>query len=57
MPYVKTEWETGDLITAEAMNNMEDGVATAVEDAESTLSRVENMTFTINNNMELVVNI
>ena len=26
MTYVKTEWETGDIITAEKLNNMEDGI-------------------------------
>lgn len=29
MSYVKTVWETGDVITAEKLNNLEDGVANA----------------------------
>ena len=27
--YVKTEWQTGDIITAEKLNNIEDGIANA----------------------------
>ena len=27
MTYVKTDWETGDIITAEKLNNIENGVA------------------------------
>ena len=57
MPYVKTIWATGDLVTAEGMNNMEDGVADAVESAETALDRVENIQMTINADMELVVTI
>lgn len=57
MPYVKTIWATGDLITAEGMNNVEDGVADAVESAETALDRVENIQMTINADMELVVTI
>lgn len=55
MPYTKTTWETGDLITATGMNNIEDGVETAVETAESALSTVEGMTFTLTDDMELVI--
>lgn len=55
MPYVKTVWETGDLITAEGMNNVEDAVESAVSDAETALSKITNMSLTINSNMELVV--
>ncbi|MBO5662610.1 MAG: hypothetical protein J6S12_01975 [Alphaproteobacteria bacterium] len=29
MPYVKTEWETGDIITAAKLNNMEAGIEAA----------------------------
>lgn len=29
MTYVKTDWETGDIITAEKLNNIENGVANA----------------------------
>ena len=29
MSYVKTTWETGDVITAEKMNKIEDGVESA----------------------------
>jgi hypothetical protein len=57
MPYTKTVWETGDLITAEGLNNMEDGVDDAVETSEAALSKINNMTLTINDNMELVVTI
>ena len=57
MPYTKTEWETGDLITAEALNNVEDGVYNAVDDAETALAKVNGMTFTINDDMELVMTI
>ena len=57
MPYTKTVWETGDLITAEGLNNMEDGVEDAVETSEAALSKINNMTLTINDNMELVVTI
>lgn len=57
MPYTKTDWETGDLIIAEGMNNMEDGIADAVETSEAALSKINNMTLTINDNMELVVTI
>lgn len=31
MGYVKTEWETGDIITAEKLNNMEDGIESITE--------------------------
>ena len=55
MPYVKTDWETGDLITAEAMNNMEDGIGDAVDAAEDALDKVSGISFALNNNMELVV--
>lgn len=55
MPYIKTVWETGDLITAEGLNNMEDGVENAVETSEDALDKITNMTLTINDNMELVV--
>ena len=27
MAYVKTNWETGDIITAEKLNHMENGIA------------------------------
>lgn len=57
MPYVKTIWETGDLATAEAMNNMEDGIGDAVETAETALSRIANAQFVINEDMDLVVTI
>lgn len=57
MPYVKTVWETGDLATAEAMNNMEDGIGDAVETAETALSRIANAQFVINEDMDLVVTI
>lgn len=30
MAYVKTTWQTGDVITAEKLNNMEDGIEGAV---------------------------
>lgn len=29
MPYVKNTWETGDVITAEKLNNLEEGVENA----------------------------
>ena len=29
MTYEKTEWQNGDIITAEKLNNMEDGIANA----------------------------
>lgn len=29
MTYVKTDWETGDIITAEKLNNMESGIENA----------------------------
>ena len=57
MPYTKTIWKTGDLATAEGLNNMEDGVEDAVETSEAALSKINNMTLTINDNMELVVTI
>ena len=57
MPYVKTVWETGDLITATRLNKLEDAMAGAVDDAESSLDKVTNMEFEINDNMELVVTI
>lgn len=57
MPYTKTEWETGDLITAEALNNIEDGVGDAVDNAETALEKVNGITFTINDDMELVMTI
>ena len=31
MSYVKNTWENGDVITAEKLNNMEDGISTAIE--------------------------
>lgn len=40
MAYVKTEWNTGDLITAEKLNNLENGVST-LADAEITAVTVE----------------
>lgn len=40
MAYVKTEWNTGDLITAEKLNNLEDGVS-ALADAEINTVTVE----------------
>ena len=55
MPYVKTTWETGDLITATGMNNIEDGVESAVNTSESALAKVEGLSFELNSNMELVV--
>ena len=55
MPYIKTVWETGDLITAEGLNNIENAVEDAVSDSETALSTVQNMTFSLNENMELVV--
>lgn len=55
MPYVKTDWETGDLITAAALDNMEDGIYNAVDTSETALAKVTEMTFTVNDNMELVV--
>ena len=57
MPYVKTVWETGDLITATKLNKLEDAMADAVDDAETSLDKVTNMEFEINDNMELVVTI
>ena len=57
MPYTKTVWQTGDVLTAEGLNNVEDGVEGAVEDSEEALYRVSTMTMTINSNMELVVEI
>lgn len=57
MPYVKTVWETGDLITATKLNKLEDAMADAVDDAETSLGKVTNMEFEINDNMELVVTI
>lgn len=55
MPYVKTEWATGDLLSAEGLNNIEDGVYNAVNTAEGTSQRVANMNMYINEDMELVV--
>lgn len=57
MPYVKTVWETGDLITATRLNKLEDAMADAVDDAETSLDKVTNIEFEINDNMELVVTI
>lgn len=57
MPYDKTIWETGDLITAEGLNNMEEGVEDAVETSETALARINGISFDINDNMELVVTI
>lgn len=39
MAYVKTTWETGDVITAEKLNNMESGIETA--DGQSFILHVE----------------
>lgn len=57
MPYIKTHWESGDTITATGLNNMEEGVEDAVDTAEASLSRIENISFAINDNMELVVTV
>lgn len=57
MPYVKTVWETGDLLSAEGLNNIEDGVGDAVETSETALDKINGMTMEINDNMELVVTI
>ena len=34
MSYTKTTWATGDVITAEKLNNIEDGVAAIYEATE-----------------------
>lgn len=55
MPYVKTTWTTGDVITAAAMNGFEDAIEGAVDDAETAEAKISSLSFTINSNMELVV--
>ena len=35
MAYTKTTWQNGDLITAEKMNNIEDGIVSSFESLES----------------------
>lgn len=52
MPYPKKQWQSGEIIYAEDMNDFEDAMADCVDTAESAMSRVENMTATINANME-----
>lgn len=55
MPYIKTTWTTGDVVTATAMNGFEDAIEDAVDNSETALAKVGSLTFTINSNMELVV--
>ena len=55
--YVATVWKTGDLITAEGLNNMEDGVAYAVNMADAAVESVSNTSFEIDDDMNLVVTI
>lgn len=35
MPYDETNWQDGDVITAERLNKMETGIANATAEAES----------------------
>lgn len=53
--YNKTAWETGDIITADGLNNMEDGVEYAVNTANEALSSVTNVSFEIDDDMNLIV--
>lgn len=55
--YVATVWKTGDLITAEGLNNMEDGVSYAVNTADAAVESVGNTSFEIDDDMNLVVTI
>ena len=41
MAYTPTEWKSGDVITAEKLNNIEDGVQEALENSESGGERFE----------------
>lgn len=55
--YVATVWKTGDIITAEGLNNMEDGVSYAVNTADAAVESVGNTSFEIDDDMNLVVTI
>lgn len=35
MTYIKTEWQTGDVITAEKLNHIEDGLADLINGSEA----------------------
>lgn len=53
--YNKTAWKTGDIITADGLNNMEDGVEYAVNTANEALLSVTNVSFEIDDDMNLIV--
>ena len=43
MDYTKTTWKTGDVITAEKMNNLEDGVEDLAKENTELKSDISNL--------------
>ena len=41
--YIKTNWQTGDLITSERMNNIEDGISMALDTSKEALEKSQNI--------------
>ena len=41
--YIKTNWQTGDLITSERMNNIEEGISMALDTSKEALEKSQNI--------------